>query len=113
MRLWSEGLVRQFEAYLIVPFTGAAVRNGIRTLCERDFDLALRQQRPGDGSSQQVLAFVHGARLHQRPEIFCDEFSAEVFDEALRSACFNSLFFKPWISSSWPMLPTMAMTSHP
>ena len=47
LQLRSEGFVRQFEPDLIVAFAGAAVRDGIRAFCERDFDLALCQQAAG------------------------------------------------------------------
>src|SRR5262245_54377899 len=61
--------IGELKPNLVVALSGTAVGNRISTLFERDFNLALGQKRPRDGSSEQILSFVHRAGFDERPEV--------------------------------------------
>src|SRR5438093_4977506 len=89
-----ECLVCELKSHLVVTFSGTAVGYGISTFFQRDFDLALCQKRPCDGSSEQILSFVHRAGFDQGPEIVGYELVAKIFDTALGGARSDRLFFQ-------------------
>src|SRR5262249_39045879 len=93
LEIRCKSLVSQFEAHLIVAFSCAAMRQGVRTFCKSNLNLALGKQWPGDSSTQQVLTFVHGAGLHERPQIIGDEFTAQVFNKAFGCTALYSFVF--------------------
>ncbi len=67
--LRRQRLVGQLEADLVVALARAAVRQRVAAGGQRHFHLLLGQQRPGDGSAQQVLVLVDAAGAHQLPEV--------------------------------------------
>ena len=77
----SKGLVGQFEAHLIITLAGAAMGDRVGAFAQRHLYLPPGEQRPGDGSSQQVFVFVDRPGAHHTPEEFGDELLPHVFDE--------------------------------
>src|SRR6266545_118614 len=51
-----------------------------------DFDLAFGDDGPGERSAEQVFVFVNGAGSQRGPDVFGDEFVAQVFDVDFRRA---------------------------
>ena len=54
--------------------------SGVAAGFEGDFDLALGEQRAGDGGAEEVLVLVDGAGADHAPEVFGDELFAHVGD---------------------------------
>ncbi len=75
-----EGVSAQFEPHLIVALAGRAVRYGVRSSLYRDLDLALGDQRPGDGRSQQVFALVDRVGPKHGEHEIAHEFLAQILD---------------------------------
>src|SRR5438128_3264519 len=87
-------LVCELKPHLIVALAGTSVGNGISTFLQRYLNLALRQKRPPDGGSEQILSFVHGPGFNERPEVFGYELMTEIFDIAFGSTGTDRFFFK-------------------
>ena len=60
-QMWRESFVSQLEPDLIVALARAPMSDGIGAQFHRHFNLALCQQRTGDGCAKQVFALIHGA----------------------------------------------------
>src|SRR5690606_15970693 len=75
-----QGVSTQFETYLVVTFTGGAVGDSVSAGVVSDFDQTLGDQRAGNGSAQQVFAFVNGVGAEHREDEVTHEFFAQVFD---------------------------------
>ena len=58
-------VVAEFEADLVVAFAGGAVGTASAPVTG-DLDLALGDQRTGDGGAQQVFAFINGVAAEHR-----------------------------------------------
>src|SRR5262249_16033725 len=84
--LWRERLVCELEAHLVVSLAGATVGKGVSALCKRYFNLTFREKRPGNGRTEQVLAFIHRSGFHKRPQVLRYEFMAKILDEAFGCA---------------------------
>ena len=56
-----------------------------------DFNLATGDQRPGDGSAEQIRTFVDGIGAKHRENIVADEGFAKVLDVHLTGAHFHRL----------------------
>jgi hypothetical protein len=113
-KMRRQRLVGQLEAHLVVALAGAAVRQRVAAVRQRHFHLLLRQQRPRDGSAQQILVLVDAARAHQLPQVLADELLAHVFDVDFRGARLAAFSSRPVSSSPpWPISPQTATTSQP
>ena len=77
---------RQFEAHLVIAFAGRAMRHRVGALRFGDLHHALGDQRPGEGSAQQIFALIDGARAQGGEDEIVEEFEAQVFDIALAGA---------------------------
>src|SRR5262245_11906980 len=53
--LRGKSFIGQLEANLIISFSRATVRNGVRAFSECNLDLPLRQKGPCDGGAEQVF----------------------------------------------------------
>src|SRR5215469_15759880 len=63
---------------MVVAFPGGTVRDRIRAFGARDLGLFLGDDRSSDGSTEQVVTFVHRVRPHHRKyEVAC-EFLAQI-----------------------------------
>src|SRR6266545_710084 len=76
-----ERVVAELEAHLVVALAGRAVGDGVRPGLARDLDLALGDQRPGDRSSEKILAFVDRVRAEHGKHEIARELLAQVVDE--------------------------------
>ena len=90
----SEGLDAELKADLIVALAGAAVRDGISALGQRDLRDALRNQRAGKSRAEQVLVFVDGAGLERGEDIVIHKLIGEILDVELRGAGLDGLFLQ-------------------
>src|SRR5271157_3054143 len=90
-QLGRQRLVGQLESHLVIAFPRATVRQGVGALFEGNLHLGLGKQRPGQGSSQQVLALVNRARLDGFPKVAGYKLLAEVLDKNLGGATGQSL----------------------
>src|SRR5713226_7639226 len=86
LNVGSNGFVRQFESDLVVAFAGAAVREAVGTELERNFRLALGDDRARHRSAEQIRVLVDGAGAQSRPNIITHKFFAQIFDVRGRSA---------------------------
>src|SRR5713101_180845 len=86
LHVGSNGFVRQFESDLVVAFAGAAVREAVGTELERNFRLALGDDRARHRSAEQIRVLVDGAGAQSRPNIITHKFFAQIFDVRGRSA---------------------------
>ena len=84
--------VGQLEAHLVVALAGAAVGDGIRAVLLRRQDLVLGDQRPGDGSPQQILPFIDCPGAEQRENVIAREFLAQVLADQPARAGFTRPF---------------------
>lgn len=84
----------EFEADLVVAFTGGTVGDGVGVFAEGDFDHAFGDAGSGDGGAEEVLAFVDGTGLEHGEDVIAGEFLAEVADEALGGAGGGGFFFE-------------------
>ncbi len=64
-----------------MPLPVAPWRDGVGAGLVGDLDQALGDQRTGDGSAQQVLAFVDGVGAEHREDEVAHELFAQVVDE--------------------------------
>ena len=62
LHIRRKGFNRQLEPHLVVALAGAAVANGVRALCQRDFYNALGNNRAGKRRTQQI-PLVSSARF--------------------------------------------------
>src|SRR5262245_40261266 len=95
LQLRRECFVCELETYLIVAFTRASMRHGVRFLLYCNFDLPFCEKRPGDRCPQQIPAFVHRSGSDERPEVLSYEFVPKVLNVALGCATADRLFFQP------------------
>ena len=77
---------REFEANLIIPLPGCAVRDGVGSLGARNFDHSLGNEWTRDAGPEKILSFVNRARLKHRENKIPGEFVAQIFDDALHRA---------------------------
>src|SRR6267378_6237093 len=75
-----DGFVRQFETDLIVALAGAAVREAVGAELQRNFRLALGDDGPRHGSTEEIGVFVDRAGAERRPNVIAHKFLAQVFD---------------------------------
>ena len=73
-----EGVGGQFEAHLIVAFTGGAMGDGVGALLFGDVDHGPGDQRPGERGAEQVVALVDRSRAQHRKDVVTDERFAEI-----------------------------------
>src|SRR5262245_9233609 len=76
----GQGFECQFKTDLIVALACASVCERVAARPLRDFDLAFGDDGPGERSAEQVFVFVDGAGAQRGPDVFGDEFVAQVFD---------------------------------
>ncbi len=76
-----QAVVAQLETHLVVTLAGSTVRYRVGAGEVGDFDLALGDQRAGDGGAQQVLAFVNGVGAEHREHEVAYKLFAQVIDE--------------------------------
>src|SRR5262245_662678 len=81
-----EGFEGQFKTDLIVSFARASVGQRVAAGKLRDLDLAFGDDRTGEGSAEQVFVLVDGAGAQCGPDVFGDEFVAQIFDVNFRRA---------------------------
>ena len=67
-------IVGEFKANLVIAFSGRTMGNGIRAFLPRNFDLALRDQRPGDGGAEKIAVFVGCIGTQDRENVVAHEF---------------------------------------
>ena len=91
----GECLDGQLKPDLVVALSGAAVADGVGALCLGDLDDPLGDQRPCEGGSQQIFAFIDRPRLDGRYDEILGEFIGKVFDIELRCAGLEGFFLKP------------------
>ena len=91
----SEGARRHFEPDLVVALARATVSNGISAFFECNFNLAFREKWPRDRCTEQILAFIHRTRFHERPKVFGYEFVPEILNVALGGASSDGFLFEP------------------
>ncbi len=87
----SEGVEGQFEADLVVAFSGSSVGDGVGPFGNRNVKHALDDAGAGDGGSEEVAAFVYGIGLEHGEDVVGGKFFLEVADVALGSAGCESL----------------------
>src|SRR5262245_6947324 len=75
-----QGFECQFKTDLIVALARASVRERVAARPLSDFDLAFGDDGSGERSAEQVFVFVDGAGAQRGPDVFGDEFVAQVFD---------------------------------
>ena len=78
-----ESVVAELKADLVVALAGGAVADGVRAHLERDLDLPLGDERPGDGGAEEVDALVHGVRAKHWENVVPHELLPHVLDEDL------------------------------
>ena len=61
LQVRRDGLVCQFEPHLIVAFAGAPVREAVGANLQRNFRLALGDDRASHGSAEQIGVFIDGS----------------------------------------------------
>ena len=76
-----ERIIGELEAHLIVALAGRAMRHRIGAEFLRDLDLLLGDQRPRDGSAQQIDALIQRVGAEHREDIVAHEFLAQILDE--------------------------------
>src|SRR5262245_28592118 len=81
-----QGFECQFKTDLIVALACASVRERVAARPLSDFDLAFGDDGSGERSAEQVFVFVDGAGAQRGPDVFGDEFVAQVFDVDFRRA---------------------------
>ena len=84
---------RQFEPYLVIAFARRAVRHRVGAFLFGDIDQRFSDDRPREGSTQQVFAFVHRARLQHLPYVLFQKFLTQIQNKRFRRAAFQRLFF--------------------
>jgi len=81
----------EFEAHLIVALAGGAVGHGLGAFGPGHLDQALGDQRPGDGSAEQIATLVDGTGTQHREDEILGEFLAQVVDVGLGGAGMQGL----------------------
>ena len=76
-----QAVIAKLEADLVIALAGCAMTDGVRADHVGNLDLALGDQRAGDGSAEQVDAFIDGVGTEHGEDKVTDEFLAHVFDE--------------------------------
>ena len=76
-------IVAQFEADLIVPLAGCAVRNRIGAFGRGDLHLTFCNKRPGDGRSQEIAPLVERIGAEHGKHEIPHKFFLQILDEAL------------------------------
>jgi len=74
-------IIGEFEADLVVALAGRTVTDGIGAGLQREVDLMLGDQRPGDRGAEQVLALVQRIGAEHREDEILHELFAHVLDE--------------------------------
>ena len=85
-----ERLEGQLKPHLIVPFPVHPCARASAPCSEGHLHLGFGDHRPGEGSSQQVLAFIDRARLDGFPKVAGYKLLAEVLDKDFGSAAGQS-----------------------
>ncbi len=75
-----EGVIGELEAHLVIALAGGAVGHRIGAGRARDLDLALGDQRPGDGCTQKIAALVKGVGPEHGEDEVAHEFLAQILD---------------------------------
>ena len=73
----------QLKAHLVIPLACSAVGDGVRSFTDGQVHHVLGNAGTGDGSAQQVAAFIQGIGLHHGEDVVGGEVFLEVADEAL------------------------------
>ncbi len=81
-----EGGSGEFKTDLVVAFSGGAVGDGIGSLGDGDFDHVCGDAGAGDGSAEQVAAFIDRASLDHGEDVVFREVLFEIADVAFGSA---------------------------
>ena len=76
-------VIAELEADLVVALAGRAVRHRVGAHLLGDLDLALGDQRPGDGGAEQVLALVQRVGAEHREDEVAHEGLAQIVNEDL------------------------------
>src|SRR5215471_9886285 len=80
-QMWRQGLISQLKSHLVVTLARATMSQRISAALQRNFHLALGEDRPRQSSAQEILPFVNGPGLQCLPEIVGYEFAAQVLDK--------------------------------
>ncbi len=80
LQVRRNSFVGQFESHLIIALAGAAVRKAIGAEFQRDFRLALGDDRASHGGAEQVGVLIDRAGAQGGPDVITDKFFAEIFD---------------------------------
>ena len=75
----------EFEAHLVVTFSGAAMGERVRANCLCELHLPLGENGARKRRAQQIFMLVDRSGAQRRPDILRDEFLAQIFD--VRGAC--------------------------
>ena len=78
-----ERVIAELKPHLVVALARRPVGDRVGADLGRDLDLALGDQRPGDGGAEKVGAFVDGVGPEHRKYVVADELFAQVLDEDL------------------------------
>src|SRR5262249_16940046 len=89
-----EGFESQFKTDLVVAFARATMCERVAARPLRDLDLAFGDDGPSERSAEQIFVFVDGAGGQRGPDVFGDEFVAQVFDVDFSSARGDGLLFQ-------------------
>ena len=76
-----QAVIAQLEPDLVIALAGGAVTDSVGADHVGNLDLALGDQRAGDGCAEQVDAFIDGVGAEHGEDEVADEFLAHVFDE--------------------------------
>src|SRR5262245_57783505 len=90
----GQGFECQFKTDLIVALACASVCERVAARPLSDFDLAFGDDGPCERSAEQIFVFVDGAGAQRGPDVFSDEFVAQVFDVYFRRARGDGLLFQ-------------------
>jgi hypothetical protein len=106
-------VIGELEAHLVVALAGRAMGDGIGPGLARDLDLALGDERPGDGGAQEIAALIEGIGAEHGEDEVADEFLAQILDIDLLDPSISALRRAGSSSSPWPRSAVKVTTSQP
>jgi hypothetical protein len=101
--LRRESHVGHLEPNLVIALSCCAVAHGIGLELFRHLHLLLGDDRPGQGSPQEITRFINRVGPQSREHIVPDEFLFEVFNDNVRGSCAERLS---------PHLPQLVALAH-
>ncbi len=76
----------QFEAHLVVPLAGRAVRHRVRADLVSHIHQMLGNQRAGNRCPQQIFMLIHRTRFEHREQVLSSELLAHIVHDELAGA---------------------------